>query len=290
MHAAKVNIMSKYHLLHCIPNPKMHGLNGYIEVIQTVKWGLEQLGHQVGYAINNFDPDATNIVFGAQMLPIEMLEKLPSNTIMYNFEQLRGLDTSQVKKEILHFARHFKVWDYSEVNTTAWVNYGNTNLRIVPVGYAPILSRIQKPDNQDIDILIFGLTGKYRLLAFNSLSRAGLSTVFVSGLYGAARDELISRSKIVLNINLYQHSKIFEIVRVSYLLANRKAVVAILDPDTFVEEDIQPVVKFTTLEKIVDDCAHLLAHDDERIQLENAGFDCIAKRDIRDILKDALED
>jgi hypothetical protein len=282
--------MSKYHLLHCIPNPKMHGLNGYIEVIQTVKWGLEQLGHQVSYAINNFDSNATNIVFGAQMLPIEMMKKLPNDTIMYNFEQLRGLDTNQVKKEILHFARHFKVWDYSSANTTAWASYGNTTLHIVPICYAPILSRIQKPDNQDIDILIFGLTGKNRLLAFNSLSRAGLSSVFVSGLYGAARDELISRAKIVLNINLYQHSQIFEIVRVSYLLANRKAVVAILDPGTFVEDDIRPVIKFTTLEKIVDDCVHLLAHEDDRIKIENAGFDCIAKRDIRDVLRNALED
>jgi len=282
--------MSKYHLLHCIPDPRMHGLNGYIEVIQTVKWGLEQLGHQVSYAINNFDSNATNIVFGAQMLPIEMMMKLPDDTIMYNFEQLRGLDASQVKKEILHFAQHFKVWDYSATNMSAWASYGNTNLRIVPICYAPILSRIQKPVNQDIDILIFGLTGKNRLLAFNSLSRAGLSTVFVSGLYGAARDELISRSKIVLNINLYQHSRIFEIVRVSYLLANRKTVVALLDPDTFVEDDIRPVIKFTTLEKIVDDCIHLLTHEDDRIKMENAGFDCIAKRDIRDILKNALED
>lgn len=268
----------------------MHGLNGYIEVIQTVKWGLEQLGHQVSYAINNFDSNATNIVFGAQMLPIDMMMKLPDDTIMYNFEQLRGLDASQVKKEILHFAQHFKVWDYSATNMSAWASYGNTKLRIVPICYAPILSRIQKPDNQDIDILIFGLAGKNRLLAFNSLSRAGLSTVFVSGLYGAARDELISRSKIVLNINLYQHSQIFEIVRVSYLLANRKAVVATLDPDTFVEDDIRPVIKFTTLDKIVDDCIHLLTHEADRIKIENAGFDCIAKRDIRDTLRNALED
>ena len=30
----------------------MHGLNGYKEVIETVSWGLEQLGHQVSYAVN----------------------------------------------------------------------------------------------------------------------------------------------------------------------------------------------------------------------------------------------
>ena len=43
--------------------------------------------------------------------------------------------------------------------------------------------------------------------------------------FGAGlRDDLIARAKVVLNINKHQ-AKIFEIVRVSYLMANAKAVV-----------------------------------------------------------------
>lgn len=30
--------MAKFHLMHCIPKPNMHGLNGYKEVIESVAW------------------------------------------------------------------------------------------------------------------------------------------------------------------------------------------------------------------------------------------------------------
>ena len=64
-HAQKM----KYHLAHIIPNPRMHGLNGYKDVIDTLQWGLDQLGHEVTYAINQISGEATNIIFGAQMIP-----------------------------------------------------------------------------------------------------------------------------------------------------------------------------------------------------------------------------
>jgi hypothetical protein len=106
---------------------------------------------------------------------------------------------------------------------------------------------------------------------------------------GAARNELISRATVVLNINLYPHTRIFEIVRVSYVLANRKAVVADLDIDTSLEDDIRPVVKFAaTLQQLVASCESLANNDRERGKLEELGFSCISRRDIRDILKNAL--
>ena len=45
------------------------------------------------------------------------------------------------------------------------------------------------------------------------------------GVYGAERDRLIARSRLVLNVH-YFPTHIFEMIRVSYLLANRTAVVA----------------------------------------------------------------
>jgi hypothetical protein len=61
-------------------------------------------------------------------------------------------------------------------------------------------------------VLISGLTNELRLNAFNALAKTGLSTVFVCGLYGTARDELISRSKIIANLSLYPEAQIFDIV------------------------------------------------------------------------------
>ena len=53
----------------------------------------------------------------------------------------------------------------------------------------------------------------------------GINVKALFGVYGRERDKLIARSKIVLNMHHYS-SQIFEIVRVFYLLTNRKAVVA----------------------------------------------------------------
>jgi hypothetical protein len=285
--------MAHYHLMHCVPpDPRVHGLNGYKEVIETVAWGLEQLGHQTSYALNQSVRDATNIVFGAQVMPIAALKRLPEGTIIYNFEQMREITAAaQIRAETRYYAQvpHFQVWDYTPANLPSWRTLGRRQVKIVPVGYAPILTRIAKAPRQDIDVLIYGMSGERRLQTFHGLSQRGLSTVFVSGLYGAARDELISRAKIVLNINLYPHTRIFEIVRVSYLLANRKAVVADLDADTSIDDDIRSAVKLaSSLQDLLSLCDSVANNDRERTKLEEAGFSCISRRDIRDILKGAL--
>lgn len=280
--------MSKFNLMHCIPHPRMHGLNGYKEVIETVEWGLLQLGHEVTYSLNKYDPSATNIIFGAQVVPIDFLKQIPSDSIVYNFEQLRGYQKEQIRPEIRYYAERFQIWDYSIPNIDCWKAFGVDNAKLVPVGYAPIITRIPKSDVQEIDILIYGMSGEKRLNAFHNLSHAGLNVVFASGLYGDSRDALISRSKVVLNINLYDFSRIFEIVRVSYLLANKKAVVAILDNNTFVEKDVNNAVKFTTMEKVVADCVRLVDNEKERRRLEKAGYEAFVKRDIKEILRKAL--
>jgi hypothetical protein len=284
--------MSYYHVLHCVPHPRMHGLNGYKEVIETVSWGLQRLGHQVSYAVNGAATDAINIVFGAQVMPIAMLSQLPENTIIYNFEQLRGLPPDRIKDEAKYYAKaeQFSIWDYSEANLASWHALGRREVKIVPVGYAPILSRIPKPERQDIDVLIYGLAGERRLQVFHALSQSGLCTVFVSGLYGPARDDLISRAKVVLNVNLYQRARIFEVVRVSYLLANRKAVVADLESDTSVDDDLRAAVRFgSSVQELVQGCVTLVDNEAERTKLEESGFAAISRRDIVGILAAALQ-
>jgi hypothetical protein len=283
--------MSSYHLVHSIPHPRMHGLNGYKEVIETVSWGLEQLGHHVSYAVNEPAISATNIIFGAQVMDIASLRQLPDNTIIYNFEQMRGLATGNIREEVKYCAaaERFRIWEYSQANLAGWQSLGRHQVKIVPVGYAPILTRIPKAPEQDIDVLIYGSTGERRLQVFHALSQCGLSTIFASGFYGATRDDLISRAKIVLNINLYQFARIFEIVRVSYLLANKKAVVADLDPNSSVEDDVRAAIRFvSSMQELVDVCLRLVEDESERTKLEETGYSSIRQRDIRGIIESAL--
>jgi len=281
--------MAKFQLVHCLDAKHMHGLHGYKDVIDTVQWGLQQLGHEVRYSINAPSPDAVNIVFGAQILPLETLSAFGDGTIIYNFEQIRGLPLAQIRPSLRYCASRFRIWDYSAANLEAWTGLGDVDVRVAPVGYAPVLSRLRKAQPQDIDVLMYGITGRKRLAAFDALSACGLTAVFVSGLYGAARDGLIERAKVILNINLYDQSKIFEIVRCSYLLANRKAVVSEIEPGAFVEDDIKSGVLFADRRHVVAQCMALAENDTRRAALEEEGFNVISRRDIRDILTSALE-
>ncbi len=273
----------KYHLAHILPSPRMHGLNGYKDVIDALQWGLGALGHDVSYAVNEISSDATNILFGAQMIPFATLQCMPANTIVYQLEQLKG----HTKPDYLYALRNFMVWDYSEANVEFLrASKPEGDIRLVPVGWAPVLERVAKPDTQDIDVLIYGIAGQDRLAAVYALSQAGLVTVFVSGLYGPARDALIARAKIILNVSLYR--KVFEIVRVSYLLANRKAVVAVVDPEISGHTEFTAGVHFSELSKLVADCEALLRDDDRRSALERSGYSLFKNMDIRVILSKAL--
>jgi len=231
---------------------------------------------------------ATNIVFGVQMLPMEILEQMPKSSIVYDMEQMRNTKAQEMWPQLHYAAQNFRIWSFSTENLAAWRSVGATRLQMVPIGYAPVLSRISKPVYQDIDVLMYGISGGKRLNAFHRLSTSGLTTVFVSGLYGEMRDALIARSKLILNVNLYDHSQIFEIVRVSFLLANRKAVVAIREHVTVVEPDMESAIKFTTFDDLASDCLQLIENHDARMALENRGFDAFARRDIRDILQKAI--
>ena len=276
--------------MHCIPNPRMHGLNGYFEVIQTIQWGLKNLGHDVTYAVNTVEPKRINIIFGAQVLPINILEKLAPDTIIYNFEQLKSLKKESIRPEIIYFANKFRIWDYSIANLEVWEKLNVQKINIVPVSYAPILTKIKNKKIQDIDILIYGMPGPKRLEVFSFVSRMGLKTIFASGMYGSARDELIARSKIILNVNLYDKSRIFEVVRVSYLLANKKAVVSLSESDTFIENGYEKVVQFITPNEFEKKILTLINNDQMRTEIENNGYEFISSKDIRVVLKEQLKE
>jgi hypothetical protein len=282
--------VSRYHLALIVPEPRLHG-KAFLEVMDTLTWGLEQLGHRVTRAVNSFQKDATNIVFAAQLLPVAAQKELPADTIVYNFDPLRNLSLRYhaIKPEVLHYVANFRIWEYSQGNLESWMGLSPKHqVRYVPVGFAPLLCRIAKPSVQDIEVLLYGTTGQERLQVLHELSHRGFTAVYAAGLFGTARDELIGRAKIVLNVNYNNFAKIFEVVRVSYLLANRKAVVADESADSFIDPDLRPGVKLALLSQLVDACKLLLENDAERVRLEETGFAVIRQRDIVRILTEAL--
>jgi hypothetical protein len=152
-------------------------------------------------------------------------------TIVYNLEQIDE-SSSWCSPTYLRMLQSCQVWDYSAPNIASLTRLGVTvKVRHVPVGYVPELTRIAAGPAEDIDVLFYGSMNERRNNVISQLRQAGLNAHTVFGMYGPARDALIARSKVVLNMHYYE-ANIFELVRVSYLLANRKAVVAECKPGT----------------------------------------------------------
>lgn len=163
-----------------MPNPRLHIAYGFGGIIETVRWGLANLGLEVSYAINRAHSRATNIVFGASMLGLPALSALPENTIIYNLEQMSGLDPADINERVKYCADRFPIWDYSEFNLPTWRALNpNACVRHVPIGYAPILTRIDRAVEQDIDVLLYGGPGGPRLQVYADVCERLLKAVFV---------------------------------------------------------------------------------------------------------------
>ncbi len=119
-------------------------------------------------------------------------------------------------------------------------------------------------------------------------SSAGLAVTALPGVYGRDRDAWIARSKVVLNIHYYE-DKIHELVRTSYLLGNRKAVVSECDDETEIDDDIRESVVAVPYAKLVETCVALVRDDARRKKVEQAGFERFSQRKQAPLLLEALQ-
>ena len=254
--------------------PAPHSIN---EVVESLFHALQLLGCSVDSAENEPIQDGTNIFFRAHLLPAARLSEIPSGSVIYNFEQISDQSPwiGPVYRELLS---RFTVWDYSRRNLTAISSLADHHdVHLVPVGYMPQLTRIPAAPSEDIDVLFYGSVNQRRHAILSALEQAGLRVMVETRAQGAVRDALISRAKVVLNLHFYP-SAIFEIVRVSYLLANRKAVVGECGPQTEIDPDIRDAIAPAPYDHLCDRVFELLRDNNGRFALARRGHNIFAKR------------
>jgi len=257
------------------------------EMAETVSLGLRALGHAAPLVVNELTPDATNILLGGHLLPAAMLEALPADTVFYNLEQ--------VEPPLFEWAPHlraafsrFETWDYSQRNLDRLGELGiEGRFHLLPVGTVPEMTRIPPAPAQDIDVLFYGAVNEHRRRVLKAIQDRGLRVAAVFGCYGAERDGLIARAKLVINLHKHQ-AQVFEIVRVSYLLANRKAVVTELTPATAIDPDLRAGVAGAPADRLAETCAALIADEAARAALAERGFQIIQARRETDYLRALL--
>ncbi len=254
------------------------------EVAETLVHALRELGYEAELGSDPGAPGRRHVVLGAHLLP-HAGQRLREGAILYNLEQVqRG--SPWLTPTLLDLYRNFPLWDYSQVNADALERMGVPRPTVVPVGWMPQLTRIP-PGEEDIDVLFYGSINARRRAVLAELEGRGVRVHAAFGVYGAARDRLVARSRIVLNVHHYE-AKVFEIVRVSYLLANRRVVVSERGRDPREEAPFESSVAFAPYGGLVSRCLDLLADPEERARRAALGLDAMVARPQTTFLRAAL--
>lgn len=257
------------------------------DVVTSLYHALQQLGCSVDVAENEPVTDGTNIFFRGHLLAATRQSEVPQGSIIYNFEQISNQSPwiGPVYRDMLS---NFTVWDYSRRNLDALASIADrSRLHLVKVGYMPQSSGIPQALEEDIDVLFYGAINQRRRAILSQLREARLHVVAEGHTHGLARDALIGRAKVVLNLHFHP-AAIFEIVRVSYLLANGKAVVGECGPHTEIDDDIREAIAPATYDRLCDTVLDLLRDDKRRRDLARRGREIFSKRRLPEILRQAI--
>ena len=254
------------------------------EVGETLQGAASALGHDAVLTTELSLPGRRHIVLGSNLLAGMGVRPAPGS-ILYNLEQVQA-GSSWMRPQLLELFREFPVWDYSARNVDRWVELGVPRPRCVPIGTIPEMTRIPSRA-AEIDVLFYGSMNERRQKIIDALRARGVRVEAVFGAYGAPRDHLISVSRLILNLHYYE-ARVFEIVRVSYLLANRRAVVSERGADPQEEAEFEPGVAFAAYAELVDRCVDLLARPDERARLADEGHAIMSRRSAPAYLQEAL--
>ena len=263
----------------CLIKPKnyIHYL-ALQELAELIHFSVLELGLKSQITFNYCDnnPSTKNIVLGAHLLNDNLIEDIPENTIIFNTEQIESI-TENWKKKILNLARkNIIFWDYSQYNLDYLSKTINIKGKLFQIGYQKELNRINHNIDKNIDVLFYGSINTRREHIINKLKDRKINVKTLFGVYGKERDDLIAKSKLTLNMHMYD-SKIFEIVRVFYLLSNSIPVLTEVESDTKFNNDFLDLICKSTYENIEKNIIYLLENDKKRIELGENGLNAIKK-------------
>ena len=259
------------------PNNYIHSL-AYLEIAELLHYSVLELNKnsKISYNFIDINPKVKNIIFGAHLLNDDMINSIPNDTIIFNTEQIESINEIWKKRILLLASKGIVFWDYSEHNLNHLLKELNVKGKLFEIGFQKDLQRIKKNNDKEVDVLFYGSMNNRREKIINSLLKKNIKVKCLFGVYGKDRDDWIGKSKLVLNLHFYD-SKIFEIVRVFYLLINAIPVVSEIDDDTKYNNNYLKGIKHTKYESLERNILNLLEDEKERKLIGLNGFNIIKK-------------
>lgn len=211
-------------------------------------------------------------------------EKIPKNFIAIQTEQIGSKWFTQTYIERLHLAK--SIWDFSPKNVTYLMKkYSLSNTIYVPIRI-PLATFTKNPwtVHEDIDILFFGAFHKRRQLFENKIRSSVRNKKIVfryNDLFGEERENLISRSKIVLNIHYWNNASL-ETHRIENLCSSGKCILSERSSDEYLDGIYSDSVEFFDIDNYVEmitKMKSLLGDDSKRMSLSiRARSNCLKRQ------------
>lgn len=227
---------------------------------------------QTASATTDFSDDTIYIIPGVH----RMCERLPSRFIAVQTEQTSSKWLTAAYIAALRKA--LCVWDFSPLNVARFIGHGMKNVCFVPMRI-PLDIFVETTDAfsyhfrqqrvQDIDVLFYGAYSPRRRKMFRLISKiANCNVVFrYYTLFGKEREDLIRRSKIILNLHYWPDSAL-EVHRIEYACARGKCIISEPSADRMLDLCYEKCVDITPYEEIPKRVTHLLRDQTARSNLE----------------------
>jgi len=174
----------------------------------------------------DFKEDKDNLLFGVHEVCELFYPYFSPNSIIFNTEQL-DFKNEWVNENYISILKSYRIFDYCKSNQR-WLK---DNLRIESklINFSLPLSKYSKDISiRDVDILFYGTYTEEREKLYQELlSHFGnkIKILFRYELWGDEKEDLINRSKIILNLHRYE-TKLFQIVRVFPLLHTNRIIIS----------------------------------------------------------------
>ena len=185
--------------------------------------------------LNEVQTNDTLIIFSYDIYnPVNILDNLLNknykiliiNTENYLFRNIANMFRNIINKKNIYLI------EYNVVNINLIKNdYKNINLKFLPLLYNPCLENLYKEKfipylERKNDVLFCGSIGGRRKGLLNKISnKFNIKTIHSPTNLKMYNTEL-ANSKIILNIYYYEHNKIFDYYRNSYLLSNKCLIIS----------------------------------------------------------------
>ena len=264
-----------------------HAARCFCTFAQAMAESLRMIGHAADVDLSpgaaaRLTP-ATTILIGKTSA--DGLADRSDDVILYNAEQVCApsapywTDASR--------CRDYIVWDFASSHVDWW---RTRDVRAVycPFGYAPSMERITPRAEEDIDVLFVGRMNARSREILDTIINNGLHVDVFDNLYDTPLDQVIARTKVVLNLHYYEGAA-FEIFRVGDLLANRKCVVSENGGGDF---ELEAFARDATIlvppDRIASACVKLVADVEARRAGAARGYSAWRRVHFADTLRRAL--